>query len=123
MGDNRSGQWGEERAKSYLRWRGWQIVDCNYATRFGEIDIIAARRDVLAFVEVKTRKDAAHGEAREFVTAAKRRRLISAAAQYLSEHDTERQPRFDVIEIYAPDGPETRRPVIRHIENAFDASE
>ncbi|MCR5665135.1 MAG: YraN family protein [Oscillospiraceae bacterium] len=115
-----SGPWGEERAAAYLRRRGWQIVGTNYACRFGEIDIIARRFGVLAFVEVKTRRSASHGEAREFVTAAKRQRLIAAARLYLAEHETELQPRFDVIEIYAPEGEKTLFPRIVHLENAFD---
>ena len=120
MGDNRSGRWGEERAKRYLQRHGWRIEEANYSCRFGEIDLIASRRGILAFVEVKTRKDDSRGEAREFVTAAKRQRIMTAASLYLSEHETQLQPRFDVIEVYAPQGVETRFPRIHHIENAFE---
>ncbi len=120
MGDRSSGRWGEERAARFLRRRGWRIIESNYSCRFGEIDLIAVRGETLAFVEVKTRKDASHGEAREFVTAAKQQRLLAAASLYLSEHDSDLQPRFDVIEIYAPQGSETRFPKINHIENAFE---
>ena len=120
MADNRSGRWGEERAVRYLRLHGWRIEASNYACRFGEIDVIASRRGILAFVEVKTRKDASRGEAREFVTAAKQQRLRAAAACWLAEHDTALQPRFDVMEIYAPQGIDTRFPRITLIENAFE---
>ena len=120
MADNRSGQWGEERAKRYLQWHGWHIEESNYSCRFGEIDLIASRRGILAFVEVKTRKDDSRGEAREFVTAAKRQRILSAASLYLSEHETQLQPRFDVIEVYAPQGVATRYPKVVHLENAFE---
>ncbi len=120
MGERNSGRWGEERAARYLRLRGWRIVESNYRCRFGEIDLIASRGGVLAFIEVKTRKDASHGEAREFVTEAKQRRLLAAASLYLAEHETDLQPRFDVVEIYAPQGAETRFPKINHIENAFE---
>ena len=120
MGDNRSGRWGEERARRYLQWHGWHIEDVNYSCRYGEIDLIASRRGILAFVEVKTRKNDSRGEAREFVTAAKRQRIQAAAALYLSEHETQLQPRFDVIEVYAPLGIETRFPKINHLENAFE---
>ena len=120
MGDNRSGRWGEERARRYLQWHGWHIEEANYSCRFGEIDLIASRRGILAFVEVKTRKDDSRGEAREFVTAAKRQRILAAASLYLSEHETQLQPRFDVIEVYAPQGVETRFPKIVHLENAFE---
>ena len=121
MADNRSGRWGEEKAARYLRRRGWRILEQNYRCRFGEIDLVASRFGVLAFVEVKTRKNDAHGEAREFVTQAKQQRLLAAASLYLSEHETDLQPRFDVIEIYAPLGTETKRPHIVHLPDAFSA--
>ena len=58
-------------------------------------------------------------EAREFVDYRKQERLRTTAAFYLAEHETALQPRFDVIEIYAPDGVATRAPVINHLEDAF----
>ena len=70
------------------------------------------------FVEVKLRRDDQHGEAREFVTARKQQRVMAAAQFWLSQHETELQPRFDVIEVYAPRGEDG--PVkVNHIENAF----
>lgn len=114
------GDWGEEKAVNYLRWRGWHIVERNFSCRLGEIDIIASRFNVLAFVEVKLRRDDSHGEAREFVTFQKQRRIAATAAFYLAGRDTELQPRFDVIEVYAPQGKDTLRPRINHIPNAFE---
>jgi len=70
-------------------------------------------------VEVKLRKDSRFAEAREFVSAAKRERIVKTAQQYLAEHDTDLQPRFDVIEIYAPEGAREKDYVINHLENAF----
>ena len=119
MKDTGTGAWGEERAARYLRLRGWRIVERNYSCRWGEIDLIAERGGVLAFIEVKTRKNDAHGEAREFVTGAKQKRLLSAASVYLAENPSSLQPRFDVIEIYAPAGAATRFPKIVHIPDAF----
>ena len=113
------GAWGEEQAARYLRRRGWRIVERNYRVRQGEIDLIAEKRGVLAFVEVKLRKDDAFAEAREFVTAAKQQRVMTAASLYLAAHESEAQPRFDVIEVYAPAGEKTVFPRITHIENAF----
>jgi len=113
------GNWGEDRAALYLRLHGYRILERNFRCRQGEIDIIAARRGVVAFVEVKLRKSADFAEAREFVTYAKQRRIITAAEVWLAKTGTELQPRFDVMEIYAPAGSETRRPVIRHLEDAF----
>ena len=114
------GDWGEEKAVNYLRWRGWHIVERNYSCRLGEIDIIASRFDVLAFVEVKLRRDDSHGEAREFVTFQKQRRIAATAAFYIAGRETKLQPRFDVIEIYAPQGKDTLHPRINHIPNAFE---
>ena len=112
------GRFGEERAARWLRWRGYRILERNYRCRQGEIDIIASRGKYLCFVEVKLRKDKSHGEAREFVTARKKQRVMAAAQFWLSQHETELQPRFDVIEVYAPRGEDG--PVkVNHIENAF----
>ena len=119
MSDNRSGAWGEAQARRYLRLRGWRIVETNYACRLGEIDLIARRGDILAFIEVKTRKNDRYGAAREFVTAAKQQRLLATASLYLAEHPSALQPRFDVIEVYAPAGVMTAKPRICHIEDAF----
>ncbi len=113
------GRWGEETAAKYLRRKGYKIVGLNYRCRFGEIDIIAQNRRYTAFVEVKLRRSAAFAQAREFVTEAKQERLRTAAQLWLAANGDERQPRFDVIEVYAPQGEATRRPEICHIENAF----
>ena len=71
------------------------------------------------FVEVKLRKTAQFGTAREFVTAEKQRRLRTTATVWLRDNPDRRQPRFDVIEIYAPRGIETPNPDIVHWEDAF----
>ena len=113
------GRWGESLAADYLRKCGYTVTGMGYHTRFGEIDIIAENRKVLAFVEVKLRKSADFALAREFVDRRKRERLISSAKLYLQENETKKQPRFDVIEVYAPEGLETKTPEIIHIENAF----
>ena len=113
------GAWGEERAAKYLRSKGYTILERNFRCRAGEIDIIALRGGVIAFVEVKLRRDSEFAEAREFVTPAKQRRVILTAEYWLVSHRTELQPRFDVIEIYAPDGLQTRHPYLRQIEDAF----
>ena len=71
-------------------------------------------------MEVKLRKSAEFAEAREFVDAHKQARLRSTAQMYLSRYPTKLQPRFDVIEIYAPQGIETKDPKIIHLEGAFE---
>ena len=116
---NLLGPWGEAQAAEYLRKKGYIIVGANYRCRYGEIDLIARKGSFLVFVEVKLRSDDAFAEAREFVDRRKQERVRSAALVYLSQHETELQPRFDVVEIYAPQGLETKRPRWNHLENAF----
>ena len=112
------GRFGEEQAAKYLKNKKYKIVGMNYFCRFGEIDVIAEDKKFLVFVEVKLRKNASFAQAREFVTAAKQQRVITAAQLWLSQNPTEKQPRFDVIEVYAPNG-EAGEIEINHIENAF----
>ena len=113
------GAWGEERAAKYLRSKGYTILERNFRCRAGEIDIIALRGGAIVFVEVKLRRDSEFAEAREFVTPAKQARIRTAASLWLAEHETPLQPRFDVIEIYAPYGERTLFPKINHLEDAF----
>lgn len=113
------GAFGEDAACRYLKRHGYRIEGRNYGCRFGEIDIIARRGRFVVFVEVKLRKNDRHGAAAEFVTPAKQRRIIAAAQFWLQQNPTDLQPRFDVIEVYAPQGLETKRPEIDHMEDAF----
>lgn len=117
--NNDTGSWGEAVAARFLRRRGFRILDCNYHSRFGEIDIIAQNRKYLVFVEVKLRKSNRFAQAREFVTAAKQERIRTTAMLWLQANPNNRQPRFDVIEIYAPEGSDTKGPEIIHLEDAF----
>ena len=113
------GAFGEDYACRWLRRHGYRILGRNFFCRFGEIDIIARKGKYLAFVEVKMRKNADHGAAMEFVTPAKQRRLIQTAEYWLMKNPIELQPRFDVAEVYAPEGLKTRKPEIHYIEDAF----
>ena len=115
----RRGSWGEAVTAAYLRERGWRIVETGFRCRFGEIDLIAANDTYLAFVEVKLRRDDDFAAARESVTKAKQRRVRTTAEYYLQYRSTGLQPRFDVAEVYAPDGTATASPEITYIENAF----
>lgn len=114
-----TGAWGEDQVAEYLRQRGWAIVARNFRCRMGELDIVAENGTFLAFVEVKLRKNSRYGSACEAVTPAKQRRLRTAAQVYLIGRPTRLQPRFDVAEVYAPDGVRTEAPDIYYIENAF----
>lgn len=113
------GAFGEDTAERYLRRHGYKIIGRNFSCRFGEIDIIAQKGKYLAFVEVKMRKNADFGAAMEFVTPAKQRRVIAAAEFWLLSNRIQKQPRFDVIEVYAPEGLMTKKPEIHHIEDAY----
>ena len=113
------GQWGEQQAARFLRRKGYSIVARNFRCRAGEIDIVAKGKGYVVFAEVKLRKSDEFAEAREFVTAAKQRRIISTALLWLRDNPDALQPRFDVLEVYAPDGQKTLRPEINHIEDAF----
>ena len=114
-----TGAWGEQQAAQFLRRQGYDIIGLNYRVRGGEIDIIARRGRFIVFAEVKTRRSGRFAAAREFVTAAKQRRLLLAAQLWLAENPTGLQPRFDVMEIIC----NTKPAVFKHtyIENAFEA--
>jgi len=113
------GAWGEELAAQWLREQGAAVIAANFRCRFGEIDLISEEKGCLCFTEVKLRKSAAYGGAGEFVDFRKQNKLRATAQFYLAGHPTALQPRFDVVEIYAPYGTETKYPRITRIENAF----
>jgi putative endonuclease len=117
--NNLAGAWGEALAARYLEKKRYKLVAANYRSRFGEIDLIVRSRTHLVFVEVKLRKSDRFARASEFVDQRKQERLRTTAAMYLSENPTELFSRFDVIEIYAPDGVNTQNPEIFHMEDAF----
>ena len=94
-------------------------METRWRCRFGELDLVAERGGYLCFVEVKLRKNDAFAPARAFVTVTKQHKLKITAEYYLAEHPTELQPRFDVAEVYAPQGRHTRAPEILYWENAF----
>ena len=114
-----SGAWGEALAAEYLRKKHYKIVAAGFHSRFGEIDLIASDRKYLVFVEVKLRKSADFAKAMEYVDRRKQDKIRVTAEIYLSQNPTHLQPRFDVIEIYAPEGTTTPNPEIRHMEDAF----
>ena len=116
---NLRGAWGEAVAAEYLRKKRYTLVAAGYQCRFGEIDLIVKDRKYLVFVEVKLRKSPDFARAREFVDRRKQDKIRVTASMYLSQNPTELQPRFDVIEIYAPDGTQTIDPKITHLEDAF----
>lgn len=117
--NNLTGAWGEALAAEYLRKKHYAVVAAGYRSRYGEIDLIATNKKFLVFVEVKLRKSNRFAQALEFVDQKKQNRIRTTASIFLSQNETDLQPRFDVIEIYAPDGTSTVNPKINHLEDAF----
>jgi len=109
------GQRGEDEACRYLRARGYEIVERNYRTGQGEIDIVAREGETLVFVEVKTRSEDTFGGPEAAVHSAKQRRLVAAARGFLGETGCQLPVRFDVIAVLAGD--------IRHHRDAFQVDE
>lgn len=118
--NNLSGAWGEALAAEYLRKKKYNIVAAGFRSRFGEIDLIAENKQYLVFVEVKLRKSADFARARDYVDRRKQDRVRITASIFLSQYPTKLQPRFDVIEIYSPEGAATQNSKITHIEGAFE---
>jgi len=96
-----SGKDGEEIACQFLRSHGYEIVERNWRTRFAEIDIIARDGDAIVFVEVKSRASREYGGPEAALSAAKRSRLVAAAAAYLSAVGSDLSPRFDFVALTA----------------------
>lgn len=114
------GERGERAAARYLRKLGYKIILTRHRQRYGEVDIIAVDGETVVFVEVKTRRDEAHGRGAEAVDAHRQGRMTRAALAFLKAHGLmEYASRFDVIEVIWP--PEQKRPRIRHLPNAFQA--
>ncbi|MDO5015065.1 MAG: YraN family protein [Clostridia bacterium] len=117
MNLNKKGKAGENATVHYLRKKGYKILERNYFCRFGEIDIIAEKGDYLAFVEVKTRSENFLYSPLEAVTTSKQNKILKTAQVYLSKNNlSEKQPRFDIAEVYLIDKKINK---INYIENAF----
>lgn len=117
----RWGDQGEKIAEAYLTARDWSIVARQFRCKGGEIDIIAAKDDVLAFVEVKARSEDDGFDATIAVRPSKIRRLVTAARTWLVRNEDDpilesHAPRFDVITVVGRENP-----VIEHLEDAFEA--
>lgn len=120
------GDVGEAMAAKHLKASGFKLIERNYRSRIGEIDIVARDGDCLVFVEVKTRKSVDHGEPFESVGAQKQKKLTQLAWSYAKRHRCLNTPiRFDVISIVMNSDEDTRSssPEIRHFKAAFEAVE
>ena len=115
MNKRETGTRYEQKACVYLEEQGMKVIETNYRTRLGEIDIIAKDREELVFVEVKYRKDRSFGGAEYAIPRKKQMTIIRVANMYIRMH---RLPlsapyRFDAVLI---DGDE-----IQHVKNAWQA--
>ncbi len=115
-----AGDRGETLALRYLEKKGYELVERNYRTRYGEIDLVVSAEGALIFVEVKLRRGTGFGDPLEAVTPKKQARIRLMAEQYLAEKGEDfvegfEEVRFDVVGILLVPG----RPVVRHIEDAF----
>ncbi|WP_130806940.1 YraN family protein [Senegalia massiliensis] len=108
------GNIGEEKAIKYLINKNYKILEKNFTTKIGEIDIIAKDNDIVVFIEVKSRLNSKYGSPYEAVNFKKQRKIINTAklySKYNKLYDT--QFRFDILEYYINENK------INHIINAF----
>ncbi len=99
------GRFGEDQAEKYLKKLGYRIVTRNFRAGKNELDIIAIDGGCIVFVEVKTRSGVGtyeydYGTPASAVTKEKRHHTVAAAKNYLRAHPTDKEPRFDIIEVY-----------------------
>ena len=113
------GQAAEQYALNYLKSAGLMHIVSNWSCQFGEIDLIMLAHDTIVFVEVRYRKNPGFGGALESIDAHKRKKLLKAAEQFLTEHPQwlEHPCRFDVITAHPSS---TQALVIDWIEDAFE---
>lgn len=116
---NEIGKQGEEEACKLLQKKGWKIQERNWRIGHLEVDIIAVKKDEIAFVEVKTRTSTFGNKMPiEYVDKYKQQHIISAANAYVKFLRTELKPRFDIISILIDSTTKTITN-IEHFENAF----
>src|SRR5574343_171199 len=115
MNNTELGAFGESMAERYLINKGLRIIDKNVRFKKWEADIIAEDGDKLVFIEVKKRQTAEIGEPWRAVTKAKQRQIIQVANFYVSQHQIDKDTRFDIVSIVH----NSYRTNIEHIEEAF----
>ena len=113
---NVTGKLGESHIAKYLENRGYRILKRNFHCRFGEIDIIAANDQFIAFVEVKTRRRDSMVAPFEAITPQKQQKIVLTAGFYITTHQPKQQPRFDSAAVYTENGKIVGED---YLENAF----
>ena len=116
MGIAETGRLGEDHIVQYLLDRGCTILERNFHSRFGEIDIIAQEGFFLLFVEVKTRDESSMTHPFEAITPQKQKKLVMTAGQYIVEHKPQLQPRFDAAAVFTRNGKIVGE---KYLKNAF----
>lgn len=112
------GKLGEEIVAKYLKRNGYTIVEKNYKNKFGEIDLIVKKDEILSFVEVKTRKSINYGTPAEAVNFNKRRHIYKTAEYYILSKDINKKDiTFDIVEVYFQKENDYR---IIHIKRAIE---
>lgn len=110
------GNFGEKQAQKFLRKNKYKIVCTNYRKKYGEIDIVAEKDNYLVFVEVKTRGENSHFAPVYAVNKSKQTKLMKTAYLYLKEYPSNKNIRFDIIEIIYNGNKVIS---VNHIKNAF----
>lgn len=112
-----TGDFGEKLALGFMVSQGFRHIANNYHSKYGEIDVILENDLYIVFMEVKTRRNHKFGSGIEAVDKPKRLKIIRTALDYLSHNPSEKQPRFDVIEV------DFNTQKITHYENAFSGDD
>ena len=113
----RLGTRGEDIAAAYLQQQGYFLVDRNFRTRFGEVDLVTRHGDTVVFVEVRTRRTATYGTPEESVTPRKSQRLVLAAQQYLQDKGIEQAHwRIDLVSVRMAGG----KPKVTHLTDVVE---
>lgn len=112
-----SGIWAEDKAEEFLKRSGYKILQRNYKTKLGEVDIIARDLNTICFIEVKFRSSNRFGSALEAVSNLKQKQISKAALNFLKEKNLlNKKARFDVVALDSCDGQEK----ISLIKDAFE---
>jgi putative endonuclease len=93
----------EKEVVVYLKRLKYKILDTNFKTRFGEIDIIAKQDDTIVFIEVKYRKSSFRGTPQESVTYSKQKKIVKSSIVYLKQNNIKNNIRFDVVSVLDKD--------------------
>ena len=121
---NNKGSAYEKLASRYLQKQGLKILQENYHSRYGEIDLIMQQRDTIVFVEVRHRANNRHGGALESVDRRKQRKIVKTAMMYVHEKQLwDYNLRFDVIAVYKQTGGLFSKPAFDWISSAFEVTE